>query len=662
MNAELLAAPIVAAGFSGISIRHLLNTERIQEETEAMPIKVRCNECSTVLTVSDQAAGRAVKCKKCGGRVPVPAAGSSAPPAQKKKKKKPRPPAFDEPSDPADMFGGLDLDEAEGDEKLCPNCATVVDEEDFECPECGVNIETGALSQQQKAKRKRKGPPPEEFYKAAMPNAWEFVMNHKGFVVRSGITWGLSCTMVICSAFILNWYVTHRTVELLESAENVQFSDAGALIAPTKEQPVKYDGVIYSSESVLLGSGGTLLLPTPFWACIRSPPGAFWCFIFLVFLLGMGGWAWTLSAKVVEVTLAREKVIKRFSGDVIGDMTKGFTTIFWPVVLLYPVIWIPLAMNAGGVDPQLCVITFVCLFLLPYVIFLPVAAVHMAQPYTYRAWLLNWMCKDFVNTIAPSMFISAIFFCTVMLVPLGICIGVALGWDSVSNFYTNSIELPTLKLIGYEAASEGSTGYMIFGRFPLMFMIGFLVLSMLFTLIAIPAIFVMRLFGLFGLYFRPDMSLCAEQVPLSNASFGPRFLAIQVDMVVGAIIVAVCIWLSGFVAKLFGFLYNSEAITVYGYYALIVISTVGTMGFYFANWESGAGRATLGKWTLGLLVLQENNKPVKFKQAVNRYLASLLSVISLGGTFIMCAFHQDYRAFHDVATKTKVVWRGDENQ
>lgn len=647
---------------SWTSIRHLLSDERIQEETAAMPIKVRCNECSTVLTVSDKAAGRAVKCKQCGGRVPVPAAGSDGAP-RKKKKRKPRPPAFDEPADPGDMFGGIDLGMAEGDEKLCPNCATVVDEEDFECPACGVNIETGALSKQQKTRRSRKGPPPEEFYKASLPNAWEFVLNHKGFVIRSGITWGLSCTMVICAAFTLSWYITHRSAELLESAENVEFSDAGALIAPTKEMGVKYDGVSYSDESVLLGPDKTLLLPTPFWASVFSPPGSFWCFICLVFLLGMGGWAWTLSAKVVEVTLSKEKVIKRFSGDVIGDMTKGFTTVFWPIVLLYPVIWIPLAMSAGGVDSQVCLITFICMFLFPYVVFLPLAAVHMAQPYTYRAWLSNWMLKDFFNTIAPSIFISAIFFVTVMLVPLGLCIGVALNWDSVANFYATSIELPALNAImGFDETSEASTGYMIFGRFPLLFGVCFVVLSILFTLVAIPAVFVMRMFGLFGLYFKPDMSLCVEQVPLSNAGFGPRFLAIQVDMIVGAIIAAACIGVSGFVAGLFAHLYDSDVIRIYGYYALVVISVIGALGFYFANWEAGSGRATLGKWTFGMIVLQENNKPMKLKVAMKRFALSLLSVVSLGGTFIMCAFHQDFRAFHDLATKTKVVWRGDEDQ
>ncbi|MEZ6130461.1 MAG: RDD family protein [Planctomycetaceae bacterium] len=630
-----------------------------------MPIKVRCKECSTVMTVSDQAAGRAVKCKQCGGRVNVPAAdgGTGGGGAPVKRKRRPAPkPDFDAPSDPDDMFGGLDLRKAEGDEKVCPNCATVVDEEDIECPKCGVNIETGALSAEQRKRRARKGPPPEEFYSVCLPNAWKFLMNHKGFIVRTGITWGISGTMVLIASFVMNWYVTLRSQELIDSADGVQFTDSATIIEPTKEKEVKYDGATYTSESVLLDKG-KLILPTPFWASVLSPPSYFWCFIFLVFLLGMGGWAWTLSAKIVEITLAKEKKIKRFTGDIFGDMTKGFTTIFWPIVLMYPVIWIPAAMYFGGVAPNVCLITFLVIFMIPYLIFLPLAVVHMAQPYTYRAWLLTWMSKDFINTIAPTLFVSALSFLFVFMIPLGIAIGVAVGWSHVSGFYTNSIEIPALNAVfNYTAESANSTFYMAVGRLPLLFLVGFLTITCLGMLLAMPAILMMRIFGLFGLYFRPDLALCVEQVPLSDAGFGPRFLAIQVDMIVASVMCGASVKGSGFVAALFGKLYESEQIQTMVYWITFGMSICLALCFYFANWESGSGRATLGKWTFGLIVLQDDNKPMPFKLAVKRFAMSLLSILSLSGTFVMCAFHPNHRAFHDLATKTKVVWRGDENQ
>jgi predicted Zn finger-like uncharacterized protein len=40
-----------------------------------MPISVKCPECDTAYKVPDEAAGKAIKCKKCGAKVPVPAAG-----------------------------------------------------------------------------------------------------------------------------------------------------------------------------------------------------------------------------------------------------------------------------------------------------------------------------------------------------------------------------------------------------------------------------------------------------------------------------------------------------------------------------------------------------------------------------------------------------------
>ncbi len=40
-----------------------------------MPIPVTCPKCQTAYRAPDEAAGKAVKCKKCGERIPVPAGG-----------------------------------------------------------------------------------------------------------------------------------------------------------------------------------------------------------------------------------------------------------------------------------------------------------------------------------------------------------------------------------------------------------------------------------------------------------------------------------------------------------------------------------------------------------------------------------------------------------
>ncbi|MCA9047756.1 MAG: RDD family protein [Planctomycetaceae bacterium] len=636
-----------------------------------MPIKVRCKECSAVFAVSEKAAGKAVKCKECGGRIAVPAAAggggaspAAAPGAAGPPKKKPRPrPAAAPPSNPDDLFGGLDLRRAEDhSQKICPACAAAVDEEDIECPNCGVNIETGTLSEEQRKRRSRKGPPPEEYYKNIWSNGWKFAMAHKGFIFQTGLVWGISATMVIASAFVLKWYWRTRADELVASASTsgVTISDTAVVIEPG-EGDAEYDGVKYTSGSTLL-KNGKRVLPSPYVAAILSPPSYFWCFIFLIFVLSFGGWAWTLSAKVVDVTLQGEKKIKRFQTDMFGNMTKGFTTIFWPIILLYPIIWIPAAMAAAGASPTASGITFIAMFLFPYIVFLPIAVVHMAQNYTYRAWLINWMTKDFFNTLGPTLYTSGIFFVLVLLLPLGIAGGIAAGWNQFADFYTNRLEVPALgATMGYTIADADFTGSFIFKRLPFLLGVSFLSLTLLFTLVAIPAVFMMRVFGLFGLYFRPDLDLCFEQPPMSPAGFGPRFLAMHVDAVVAGAMCLAAVVASGFISGLVGMLYNSETIQTYAWYGALAVTIGGSLLFYFAKWESGANRATLGKWSLGLMVLQDDGQPVPFDLAIKRAAASVTGILSLGGTFIMCAFRGDHRAAHDLMTKTKVVWRGDEN-
>ena len=138
-----------------------------------MPIKVRCEGCQTVLNVPDQAAGKAVKCKQCGGRVLVPG-GESEAAAPARSRPKARSKAASE--NPDDVLFGVDLNRAEDtNRRICPGCARPVREEDIDCPKCGVTIATGALSERQRLKIARKGPPPAEFYGAVWGNGWKFL-------------------------------------------------------------------------------------------------------------------------------------------------------------------------------------------------------------------------------------------------------------------------------------------------------------------------------------------------------------------------------------------------------------------------------------------------------------------------------------------------------
>ncbi|HAD61750.1 MAG TPA: hypothetical protein DCG12_21140 [Planctomycetaceae bacterium] len=623
-----------------------------------MPIKVRCQDCKTVMGVPDKAAGRAVKCKECGARVEVPAGGDGAPAKKKKKrpakkKRRPRPePSFDEMGD--DIFGGLNLGNAEhADELVCPNpkCAKIVSEDDIECPHCGVNIETGALSEEQRQRQKRKGPPPEEFYGKVWGNAWAFTTSHMNWVVRTAVTWAICLSMVIVSQFVLTWYIPARITELRDTAEgNIKFNATSVVIAPQDGESVTYDGKKYTKA---------VTLPAVEVAAAASPPVWFWSFLYLVFFLACFGWAWTLAAKIVELTMRKQKKIKRFDTDIFRNMMKGFTTIFWPMVLMWPA-YLLVGILGSFLPPIVtgCLAGF-C-YLAPMTIFLPHAVVHMAQPYTYRAWLLNWMCKDVFNTFVPTLVVGAMFFFLFMIWPIAAIGGAAATMGAISKFYVTSIEIPFINLLwNYQGTPEEMGIFVMLVRILILFTISFVGMFIFSFLMAFPAVFMMRVIGLFGLYFGPDMTLCHEQPPGSDVGIGPRFLAALVDCVILLVPAGACALVSVLLAAYFS---SVLAFPVWGLRLLFFGITMAFASLlYFGRFESGANRATLGKWSLGIMVLTEDDMPLDFGQSAKRLCVTFVNLLLLGIPFIIAAFHPKYRAMQDLATKTKVVWRGDED-
>src|SRR5579864_2272543 len=128
-----------------------------------MPVKVRCSQCERVLNAPDRARGKAIKCPECGTAVRVPAA-----------KQQPKKVAAPPPSSSM-LIANLDLDRLEDTEtRICPKCGADVSFEDVECPQCHVNLETGALSEQRQAELGRKGPNPKLYYKEFLRDGWEF--------------------------------------------------------------------------------------------------------------------------------------------------------------------------------------------------------------------------------------------------------------------------------------------------------------------------------------------------------------------------------------------------------------------------------------------------------------------------------------------------------
>jgi uncharacterized RDD family membrane protein YckC len=81
---------------------------------------------------------------------------------------------------------------------------------------------------------------------------------------------------------------------------------------------------------------------------------------------------------------------------------------------------------------------------------------------------------------------------------------------------------------------------------------------------------------------------------------------------------------------------------------------------YFAVQESGGPRATIIKEAFGLVVNTEKGKQLTLGQATRRWFCSLLSLLSLGSGFVMCAFHPKKKSLHDLLSKSEVVFKGDK--
>ncbi len=614
-----------------------------------MPIKVRCEGCQTVLNVSDQAAGRAVKCKQCGGRVQVPTEGSVV-------AARPKPKAKAVLEDPDDLLSGLDLDRAEDTKrKICPGCANSVRDEDIECPKCGVTIATGTLGDKQRRRVERKGPPPEEFYGAVWGNGWVFLKKHWKFGIQTAVVWTVCLTMSMTSLFSLNYYVTNRIKSLNEmvaaGTTNIKNDGKNIIITVPKEggANVVYDGTYYTTK------GEVIKLPLPHLQAQFEPPSLFWMAMTLVFQLGFGGWAWTLATTIAGVTMAGEKKVKRFTLDFFGNLTMGFRFYVWPTILTLPLLVIPAALIP--LNPQVGAIIAGCIMIIPLLV-LPAAVVHMAQTYSFRAWLITWMLRDFWKTIGASMYVFAMNVFLVLVVPIVVSVAGALMQSSISRWLftqeASALEWLKANVVDF---GEGNLRF-LFYEMPLVFSALFVFFFIICSLMSFPAVFMMRVIGLYGLYFRADLALVSEFPDLEPAGFGPRYLAFLVDY----IFIVILGGIGRFIGVCFGLLFNFYGWSIADQLGLGISAVAGLalIGFYYASFESGGARATLGKWSIGMIVLRDDNKVQTRQQAFGRAASALVTALTFYIGFIMCAFRSDKKALHDLMSKSKVVWQGEQ--
>ncbi len=76
---------------------------------------------------------------------------------------------------------------------------------------------------------------------------------------------------------------------------------------------------------------------------------------------------------------------------------------------------------------------------------------------------------------------------------------------------------------------------------------------------------------------------------------------------------------------------------------------------YFAGLEAAEGQATIGKVMTGIMVCDLKGERPSFGRASLRYLAKLLSVLTLGVGFLIMLWHPRKRTLHDLLSRTAVT-------
>ena len=121
--------------------------------------------------------------------------------------------------------------------------------------------------------------------------------------------------------------------------------------------------------------------------------------------------------------------------------------------------------------------------------------------------------------------------------------------------------------------------------------------------------------------------------PIKYASFGDRFLATIIDLLIGMLI--------GFVIQGIGL--NQMLIGIlWGW-------------LYSALMESSSNKATLGKMVLGIIVTDDNGHRINFGQATGRHFARVLSALILCIGFLMMLGNKQKKCLHDQIVGTIVL-------
>lgn len=194
----------------------------------------------------------------------------------------------------------------------------------------------------------------------------------------------------------------------------------------------------------------------------RLPPKAFWFALTLVALQVFPGWLWFLTVETVKTTVSKKSKITDRNFDIFQNVALGIKTILWSFVFG----WMPLSM-----------------------LMYPLAMIHMSMPVTIKAWKWWTMLAIFFRNFGPTMYFW------LMAIVMGLPNTLVIG--AIAALFGNEF------LTMVRASNEGSP---VTFRWPVLVAVGIIGLLGLFWFV-FSSIFMMRVIGLIGYYFRDTLDL-----------------------------------------------------------------------------------------------------------------------------------------------------------
>lgn len=406
------------------------------------------------------------------------------------------------------------------------------------------------------------------------------------------------------------------------------------------------------------------------------PTKIFWLGMYALFYVGVFGWFMFLNLEVISATMNRKKRISRLNFDFFVALALGVKLVIWSVVLIHPFAWCP------------------PVWLLPIVAF-PLAMVHMAQPYTHRAWIAWDLMFIFFKNIGASLYwilIAIVAHLPAILVTGGLLI--LLVWKQ--PWMTNGSAAWLTELCGFTVGGETGPGF-IEAIFRLMFFLIYtsLILAPGTIVLGFCSVFTMRANGLIGYYRKQTLDLVVEKDSSEPVGFWVRYYAFWIDLLLFPLasillfkdkLVTVVLWLLNIILVLTSIWEWARGIR--NIVAGMLFPVVNAWA-YFTLQESSIDQCSVGKYSFGVQVVDKDGKRIDRMTATKRFLIRGLCVMILGSGGVMIlltgvpffallttglaaaiwavdcifvVFDPEKRALHDKMAHTRVVWKGDDER